>query len=305
MIKIQYPNNIENLKSEYLKIFNISELQEKAKYILQGLSIPNVKDLLTADFRQLVEICQKYKKMKKTKEESEDLLNNVFKYKTYYSDIAVFFVESLNISTCYYCEMSYVNSFTNIENGKTKRQFDLDHIIPKSDYPIVALSLFNFVPSCKVCNSKTIKGAREYIDITNSEEAVKLSPSSNEYNFENEVNIAAISKSGSTFFLKDKESCYIEFQTSNPTYQKEIQFFHLNERYDYHKILALRLLEKQAQYPDSNIQKISEIIGKSPEDIREAIFNEQFINEHHRTFSKMYKDIMAIYGKPPSFALSS
>ncbi len=302
MIKIKYPDNIEDFKKKYLKIFKIDELRLTSDAILRELSISNVEDILIADFRQLVEYCQRYKALNKTKEESQKLLDKVFRYDKYYDKIAQFFIKNLNISTCCYCEMSYVNAYTKTQKGKkqTKRQFDLDHIIPKSKYPIVALSLFNFAPSCKVCNSKTVKGSKEYIDIDNINEAILLSPSSNDYNFENDVNITVVPtrsgiSSSPTYFMKHQDEFKIDFFANNPIYNKEIDSFQLRERYDYHKVLALNLLDKQAEYPESNIQKISEITGKTPDEIREAIFNEKFINEHHRTFAKLYKDIMKIY----------
>lgn len=301
MIKIKYPDNIEDFKKKYLEIFKIDELRMTSNSVLGEISISNVEDILVADFRQLVEFCQRYKALNKTKEESQKLLDKVFRYDKYYDKIAQFFINNLNISTCCYCEMSYVNSYTKTQNSnkQNKRQFDLDHIIPKSKYPIVALSLFNFAPSCKVCNSKTVKGSKEYIDIDNINEAVLLSPSSNDYCFEDNVDITVVPKqsgaSSPTYFMKHQDEFKIDFFTKNPTYDKEIDSFQLRERYDYHKVLALRLLDKQAEYPESNIQKISEITGKRPDEIREAIFNEKFINEHHRTFAKLYKDIMKIY----------
>lgn len=64
----------------------------------------------------------------------------------------------LEIRSCYYCEMAYVNTYTLIDkdNGNLveRRQFDLDHFLPKGKCPCVGLSLYNFVPSCQVCNSR-------------------------------------------------------------------------------------------------------------------------------------------------------
>ena len=301
MIKIKYPDNIEDFKKKYLEIFKEDDsLRSSSDSLLNELSITDIEDLLVSDFRQLVEYCQRYDRLKKTKEISKNLLDKVFRYDKYYDKIAQFFIANLNISTCCYCEMSYVNAYTKTLKSKkqTKRQFDLDHIIPKSKYPIVALSLFNFAPSCKVCNS-TVKGNKEYIDISNINEAVQLSPSSNDYGFEDNVDITVVPKqsgtSSPTYFMKHKDEFEIDFFAKNPIYNKEIDSFQLKDRYDYHKVLALRLLDKQAEYPESNIQKISEITGKSPDEIREAIFNENFINEHHRTFAKLYNDIMKIY----------
>jgi hypothetical protein len=261
------------------------------------MSINDIDELLVGNFEKLVDFCLQYEATKLSDKE-KNFLTNTFNFSEYRSSkIAEFFINPKNnfqISTCYYCDMSYINSF----EKNSRRQFDLDHIIPKSDYPIVALSLFNFVPSCKVCNS-TIKGDKDLVNIKNKLQAIKLSPTSEKYDFENAVKIKAISiphnELYSTFFEKDKEKFSISFETQDNDYKEEIKFFHLNDRYDYHKLLALRLLEKQERYPESNIKKISEQLKRDEQLVRDDIFNDRFVDDYHRTFSKLYKDIMEYY----------
>lgn len=49
-----------------------------------------------------------------------------------------------------------------IKKNKTKKTTaHLDHFYPKSDYPFLALSLYNFVPSCQICNSRLFKGNKD------------------------------------------------------------------------------------------------------------------------------------------------
>jgi len=60
-------------------------------------------------------------------------------------------ISSLGIKTCPYCNRQYITSWTDEKNGKTTA--DLDHFYPKSLFPLFALSAFNFIPSCHVCNS--------------------------------------------------------------------------------------------------------------------------------------------------------
>lgn len=303
MIKINYPTNLEGVKMEYLKIFKRLQMSPLVKGILSRLSISK-DDLLIGSFDQLVDYCQQFDKLGVSEDDLGKLCNEAYnKYEYYSSKIANFFINPKNkfqISTCSYCNMSYINTFVRKtkDNSKNVRQFDLDHVIPKSDYPIVALSLFNFVPSCKVCN-QIVKRAEDLIKINNKSQAIKLSPTSDKYDFENNVTIKAISIPSdelyTTFFEKDKDKFQITFDTQDEDYKEEINFFHLNDRYDYHKLLALRLLEKQERYPESNIKNISKILGRDVHEIREDIFNERFVDDYHRTFSKLYKDIMKYY----------
>ncbi len=66
------------------------------------------------------------------------------------------FLNLLGLETCPYCQRAYVTNFQDDEGKNTTA--DLDHFYPKSKYPYLALSLYNFVPSCKFCNSRGRKG---------------------------------------------------------------------------------------------------------------------------------------------------
>ncbi|MCX2430889.1 HNH endonuclease [Pedobacter sp. GR22-10] len=61
-----------------------------------------------------------------------------------------------NLKACFYC--NYVGTLTLTRAKKYKTFYDLDHIYPKSIYPFLATSFFNFIPSCATCNrSKSTK----------------------------------------------------------------------------------------------------------------------------------------------------
>jgi len=57
---------------------------------------------------------------------------------------------SLNIQTCVYCNRIYTKTVIN-PHKITRPEFD--HWFPKSTYPLLALSFYNLIPSCHVCNS--------------------------------------------------------------------------------------------------------------------------------------------------------
>lgn len=85
--------------------------------------------------------------------------NKVFNYNKYEKIFRNDIMSSLNISVCPYCNRQYITSWDDVKNikGTNKRRkstADLDHFYPKSEYSLFALSLFNFVPSCQVCNSR-------------------------------------------------------------------------------------------------------------------------------------------------------
>ncbi|MCL7762663.1 hypothetical protein MPF19_04490 [Polaribacter sp. Z014] len=74
------------------------------------------------------------------------------KYSTY--DLA----NKLNINTCVYCNRTYTK--TVIKPNKITRP-EFDHWFPKSKFPLLALSFYNLIPSCHICNS-AVKGTEEF-----------------------------------------------------------------------------------------------------------------------------------------------
>lgn len=65
----------------------------------------------------------------------------------------------LNQHTCTYCNREYIFVYKNKAGGKGMvPQFD--HWFSKTDYPLLALSFYNLIPSCATCN--TIKSAAKF-----------------------------------------------------------------------------------------------------------------------------------------------
>lgn len=332
MIKMQYGDktHIEYLKREYLKIFSDMD-NRRADWIalrdsliarsvdFQNLLPPTLDEMLTNDFEALADIYESFVSLNLKKSDplitngkqlfnySDDVTVNGIKRNKMQPVIASFFMNPANgfeIHTCHYCDMAYVNAY-NI-NGDKKAQFDLDHVLDKGRCPIVGLSLFNFVPSCQMCNGSRIKGQKQLT--TNPVLRKKLSPSNFSYDFEGKVNIEVHNKYGkcSTFgFEKRKDDYEIIFNTSkDPDYKVGIDFFHLTERYNYHKVEALRLMDLKERYTDARILELARVmLGNSSAEasvdamkivtqIKHDIFSTQFIHTFHRAFGKLHDDIL-------------
>lgn len=64
-------------------------------------------------------------------------------------------VKNLGIDVCPYCNRNFINN-TQIYGKDEEKQFrrtcQLDHFYPKSEYPYLALSFYNLIPVCSVCN---------------------------------------------------------------------------------------------------------------------------------------------------------
>lgn len=63
-------------------------------------------------------------------------------------------ISSLGVEVCPYCNRQYINSWKETLNNQVHITADLDHFYPKSKFPLFSLSLFNFIPSCQICNQR-------------------------------------------------------------------------------------------------------------------------------------------------------
>lgn len=64
------------------------------------------------------------------------------------TNVAYQVMKKLNVNVCPYCNRQY--TFTIDETKKSRPDFD--HFYDKATYPLLALSFYNLIPSCHICN---------------------------------------------------------------------------------------------------------------------------------------------------------
>jgi hypothetical protein len=74
------------------------------------------------------------------------------------SDFYPKYFKALGIKTCVYCNSQLAITVED-EEGELVARFQVDHFLPKNNYPCFSVSLFNLYPSCASCNN--IKGTKE------------------------------------------------------------------------------------------------------------------------------------------------
>ena len=275
----------------------------KAIYDKKGTIPETVKFLLTADFHTLVDVYKRFVALgipekvygwrSLVKNPVLTDLEKVFNYtRGFDGEIAYFFVkwsEKLEIRSCYYCEMSYVNSYSVLEKkGRSvviKRQFDLDHFLPKAKCPCVGLSLYNFVPSCQVCNSRIKSNKMPNVTF---DEYEQISPTSSMAKFDDNITVRLVMRPTGKYLLSGR---YIYLRARRP-YRQYVDFFKLNERYSFHKSEAERLKSLKVRYPKSNIKKIAKLLGYREKEVEEDIFNMNYLREKGRCFEKFTRDLL-------------
>ena len=177
-----------------------------------------------------------------------------------------------------------------------RHHFDLDHVLPKSEFPLAALSLYNFVPSCQICNQK-LKKAR--VLGTKGVPKQKLSPSSPLFDFYGKTEFLIVPRKGvkvGSLQPTEKPQDYnLILSSIDPDYEEFIQLFKLQERYQQHKPFALHWLEMKTKYTDVRISMMASSLMHPSFDvtrIKSDIFQEELYRRGNMSLSKLREDIL-------------
>lgn len=296
MKRIEYKGK-ERLKAEYQICFKQWVLDNKQmwkelrkKFSVLSVFPADLSLILVGEFEDLARWFSCYRVIEC---HCQDELCKIFRYNgKNQSIIADFFKKhssDMKINSCNYCDMAYVNTYQ--YRNKNYSHFDLDHFFPKKKCPILALSLFNLIPSCPTCNQRL---KRQAVVGSNVDEYLLLSPSSDKYDFHESVTIHLVPTEyffNLQFQINENPDMFkIKFVTKSNGYKKAIDLFRLEERYAFHKPEAIRLLKLKQKYPDSNIEMISHLIKRSKSGIKEDIFSYKSMNG--RILSKLHYDIL-------------
>ena len=230
----------------------------------------------------------KFKTINKKKKfiyEVKGELKKIFKYENkFQSFISKFFEKELETRTCYFCNIHYVNEYK-IDEQEYKNEFTLDHYYDKGSYPYLALSLYNLIPSCYVCNSK-LKKEKE-LDV--------FAPNSKSFDFNQKVKFKLfLSPHCKNLNIKSKDDIEIPLKERySDKYEKYIEVFKLNERYQAHKDIVFEMIEKAELYPESRLKELQDLTGIDYQQIKKDIFNliDDDIDLSKEPFSKLKRDM--------------
>jgi hypothetical protein len=128
---------------------------------------------------------------------------------------------TLGSTTCPYCNLAY--GHTLVVNGDGKIRPELDHFFDKASYPLFAISLNNFVPSCHFCNS-SLKLSGDFFS------NVHLNPLVDKESIEIGLDVDPL-LARSNISLFDKANIKLKYDKSDPKALNSVKTFHLEERY--------------------------------------------------------------------------
>lgn len=215
--------------------------------------------------------------------------------------IAYRHAKRLKMNTCPYCNCNFTYT---IKNKRMKSRPQFDHFLKKDAYPFFALSFYNLVPSCALCNSGALKGSKLFSHKTHLHPFIDSIDKV--YQFRTKVTAVDFLVSGADFELKmilcDK------VKPSDPLAKKakkNLEVFALNDRYKYHKDIAEGVIKNSHIYCNTAISDLyksfkvgTKSIFSSELEIKELIVG-NFLNPdnfHQRIHSKLVRDIAEEFG---------
>lgn len=144
-----------------IKELEIVENPSNSNFIKFLKELKSIENLAIIENTDMLNLIDKFHQAN-LPEEDLKILKEIFNYK-YFSELEPpkwsrhQLLTSLGVRVCPYCQRNYITSYTLEENKEDKVEkttADLDHFYSKKDYPFLALSLYNFIPSCSICNSR-------------------------------------------------------------------------------------------------------------------------------------------------------
>ena len=270
------------------------------KKILRLKHINEVRLIVIGDYSYLEYFKNTIKKIDDTNPNYE-IIKNYFGYENfkkgnYQTSVkwdAYKFTKALQVDVCPYCNRQYI--FTINKNKKICRP-EIDHFFPQSLYPYLSGSLYNFIPSCHICNH----GKRDFGEGilypykegfgTKFPFRVKFGKEADKSN--DLINIDNVQ----VFF--DSKDCKID-QTKREIcqkclkIQKSIKTFHLGGIYNKHKIELKDLFDRYRNYCQPKRKDILRLFHE--DELKDKLKNLDIKNEKIR--DKQIDAILSLYAK--------
>ncbi len=229
-----------------------------------------------------------------------------------------FLIDELNITVCPYCNRSFIDTYICDETGKIKSNAQLDHFYPQEQYPYFALSMYNLIPCCGVCNLGKLSDNKEIVypyeeDFGNYAkfETSFLKGEENESydiryllgvtdNFRIKIKINKEIIKDKLILESKEKKCKLdlekEYDNINQKIENSIKIFHLEDLYNFHKENVRELIKKAIIY---NKSRIDELCTQYPElftnreEVLQMVVSNYICDEDlgKRPLAKLTKDI--------------
>lgn len=214
-------------------------------------------------------------------------------------------LSSLNVDCCPYCNRQYITTYKNVSRIRYSTA-DLDHFYPRTRYPLFALSLFNFVPSCQICNSRMkLDKAEEclypYEESFGNDAFFTVSTDKGDkktHEYYQELLYSFMGREAYNLPIKIKNNA--KDAELSKRINKSIEIFKLNEVYQAHQEYVRELLIKQRIYDEgAYLNMLKEQFGKlglqfAESELEVFLYGFRWDDEDHHTrpLSKLTYDLI-------------
>lgn len=263
-----FTSSITPKLNKYIKKLELENNISNNQYITFLKKLKSKKNLAILSNKEMLELITEFHKITLPQNELEEL-KKIFDYDSFSkSKVYVWdrhkLINNLNIKVCPYCQRNYITSYI---DGKIKKTTaDLDHFYSKDRYPFLALSLYNFIPSCPICNSR-----------------MKLDKSTyNEKTKENRIiypyidNFKGVFKTNNQLLevlLGSRDTFEVSIDDQGDLKTKEtIDMFKLDKVYkEAHNEYLLHMMESIKNKPESYLKSIAEFFIKEDSQDKEEL----------------------------------
>lgn len=293
------------IKEEIEKLKKYTNITEKI--IKEVIKIFSKENSLNQDYYRIVDIDAR-KKLKK--------IELIFDYTLLYDKEEVNIWNRhkililLGVYVCPYCQRNYIGKY--VDNDEEKITADLDHFYSQSEFPFLSVCLYNFIPSCQICNSR-MKSNEPTIDLSTFENIVinPLVESFDDYG----VKFKLENRSTAELLDTKKKSLeefkvIIENKSDNKKIQNTIDMFKLDKIYENnHSDYIIDMFESIRNRPDSYLSSIVEIFTDKKyfddeklkkemlDNLKEIVLEPyKFKVEKGEPLGKLTKDILEEFG---------
>lgn len=257
------------------------------------LELIDIKQLVEANPEALVKINNQFTKLYRAflpeiSVEDKESLNSIFNYdwfndkngNTLYN--AYDLCNNLRIETCVYCNRLYTSTVITEKNEKVIRA-TLDHWFPQAQYPLLALSFYNLIPSCSPCNS-SVKHSNPF----------KLRNNIHPYVDKNVTTEYSLKSS----YDKSINSFKVTVNTKNSKINSTLKAMKIAEIYEHHQSELADLDLLQRKYNKSYLKDLGKLLGTklTEKEVYRIMFGVEYEDEdfYKRPLSKLKKDILKI-----------
>lgn len=211
-------------------------------------------------------------------------------------EISYKYMDKLNIRTCPYCNRNYTFTIKRIKADTFKTRPEFDHFYDKSDYPSLALSFFNLVPSCHTCNHGKLTGEaglNPYFSGFNTRFRI-CHP---EKDLEREQKDFRPMNINEVLAVKKTEDFSIAMPKADSKEETNVNLFGLTPLYNKHKDYVLEIIDKANAYNAIGAENIIDAfqgIGRSPQDVLDFVWGKYLDDKGmvNRPLAKLTADVL-------------